>query len=155
IVTLDLLVRGGGSSAAQGKEGLASIMAALLTEGTKTRDTMQLAGALSMIGASIDAESDRESTTLSVTTLTQHTAKALELYNDVLRNPAFPEKEMRRLQLEREAEIRARLDSAQGIAGVVFPRLLYSLAHPYGRPDVGTLKSIQSLTRDDVVSFHK
>src|SRR5262249_39472015 len=134
---------------------LASITADLLTEGTTTRDTMQLAGALSMIGATIDAESDRESTTLSLTTLTKHTTKALELYNDVLRHPAFPERELKRLQLEREAEIRARLDSAQGIAGVVFPRLLYSLAHPYGRPDLGTVKSIQSLARDDVVKLHE
>ena len=33
--------------------------------------------------------------------------------------------------------------------------LLYGEEHPYGRPDLGTPKSIAALTRDDVVAFHK
>ena len=38
---------------------------------------------------------------------------------------------------------------------MVFPRLLYGQEHPYGRPDLGTPKTVQGLTRDDVVAFHK
>jgi len=40
------------------------------------------------------------------------------------------------------------------IAGVVFDRLVYGY-HPYGRPDSGTPQSIASITRDDLVTFHK
>src|SRR6185437_12268254 len=41
------------------------------------------------------------------------------------------------------------------VAGVVFPRLLYGLEHPYGRPDLGTPKTVEAMTRDDVVAFHR
>ncbi len=77
--------------------------AALLTEGTTTRNTLELAGELSEIGASIDADGDLESSSLSLTTLTKHTERALDLYTDVLLHPAFPEKELKRLQIQRLA----------------------------------------------------
>ena len=37
----------------------------------------------------------------------------------------------------------------------MFPRLIYGLDHPYGRPELGTAASVQSLTRDDAVAFYK
>ena len=73
----------------------------------------------------------------------------------MLLHPSFPEKELERLRAQRLAMLQARLDDAEEIAGVVFPRLLYGLEHPYGRPDLGTPKSVKALTRDDVVAFHK
>jgi len=155
ILTLGLVVRGGESLVEQGKGGLASMTADLLTEGTKTRGTLELAGELSKIGASIQADGKLESTSLSLTTLTKHLERGLELYTDVLLNPSFPEKELSRLKTQRLALLRAQFDRAEGISGVVFPRLLYSLEHPYGRPDLGTLKSVEGLKREDVVDFHK
>ncbi|AGA25040.1 M16 family metallopeptidase [Singulisphaera acidiphila] len=155
ILTLNLVVKGGEALVPHGKEGLASMTADLLTEGTKARNSLELAGALSEIGASINADGKLESTTLSLTTLTKHTARGLDLYTDVLLNPSFPEKELNRLRVQRLAMLKARLDSAEGISGVVFPRLLYGLEHPYGRPDLGTVKTINSLKREDVVAFHK
>jgi len=155
ILTLNLVVKGGENLVPNGKEGLASMTADLLTEGTKSRNALELAGALSEIGASINADGKLEASSLSLTALTKHTERGLELYTDVLLNPSFPEKELNRLRVQRLAILKARLDRAEGISGVVFPRLLYGLEHPYGRPDLGTLKTVQSLTREDVVAFHK
>ena len=155
IVTLNLVVKGGETLVPAGKEGLASMTAALLTEGTTTRDALELAGALAEIGASVDAEGGREASTLALTTLTKHGAKALDLYADVLLKPAFPEKALERLRDRRLASILARSSSPMGIAGVVFPRLLYGEEHPYGRPDLGTPKSVKGLTRDDARAFYE
>ncbi len=155
ILTLNLVVKGGDALVPEGKNGLAAVTADLLTEGTKTLDSLALAGALSEIGASIDANGGLESTTLSLTTLTKHTDRAIELYSDVLLHPSFPEKELERLRRQRLALLQSRLDRAEGISGVVFPRILYGLEHPYGRPDMGTPKTVRSLTRDDVVEFHE
>jgi len=47
------------------------------------------------------------------------------------------------------------MDNPTAIAGVVFPRLLYGQEHPYGRPDLGTPKTVQGLARDDVAAFHE
>ena len=155
ILTLELVVKGGEGLVPDGKEGLASLTAELLTEGTKSRDSLKLAGELSEIGASIDANGKLESSTVSLTTLTKHTAKALDLYTDVLLNPGFPEDALHRARLQRLALLQHRLGQPTAIAGVVFPRILYGQAHPYGRPDLGTPKTVQSMTRADAIAFHK
>jgi zinc protease len=155
ILTLELVAKGGETLVPEGKGGLASMAADLLTEGTTTRDSLQLAGALSEIGASIEADGQMESSTVSLTTLTKHTAKALDLYADVLLHPSFPEQELNRLIPRRLAVLQAQRDSAEKVAGVVFPRILYGPSHPYGKPDLGTPRSVKSLTREDVVNFYK
>ena len=155
IVTLGLIVKSGETSAPKGKEGLGSIAASLLDEGTKTRDSLQIAGELAEIGAALAAAGELESTTISLTTLTRHLERGLDLYADVILNPLFPEKELNRLKLQRLAQLKARADDAEQTAAAVFPRLIYGLDHPYGRPDDGTPTSIQAITRADAVAFYK
>jgi len=167
ILTLQLVVKGGETLAPAERHGLASMTAALLTEGTDSRDSLALAGALAEIGASVNTGGGLEASTVSLTTLTKHTARALDLYTDVLLHPVFPDKELKRLKAQRLNAIRARGDSAPGVAAVVFPKILYGDSHPYGRPvgggggprggggGAGTLKSVAAISRDDVVGFHK
>ncbi len=155
IVTLDLIVKSGETITPKGKEGLCSIAASLLDEGTKTRDALQLAGELAELGAALGAAGELESTTISLTTLTRHLGAALPLFTDVIMNPSFPEKELKRLKLQRLAQLKARGDDAEQIAGDVCPRLIYGVDHPYGRPDLGTPASVESLTRDDAIAFYQ
>ena len=98
IVTLDLIVKSGETSTPKGKEGLGSIAASLLDEGTKTRDCLQIAGEQAEIGAALAAAGELESTTVSLTTLTRHLDRGLDLYADVILNPSFPEKELQPAQ---------------------------------------------------------
>ena len=78
-----------------------------------------------------------ESTTVSLTTLTRHLERALDLYADIILNPSFPEKDLHRLKLQRLAQLKARGDDAEQTAAAVFPRLIFGLGHPYGRPTPG------------------
>jgi zinc protease len=155
ILSLELVVKGGEALVPAGKEGLASLTADMLTEGTTTRDALELAGALSEIGASIDASGKREASVLALTALSKHTSRGLDLFSDVLLNPAFTDKDLERIRTQRLALLKARLDNPEAVAGVVFPRVVYGLEHPYGRPDLGTQGSVEGLTRDDVVAFQK
>jgi zinc protease len=153
IVALNLVVKGGESLAPAGKEGLAALTGDLLTEGTASKNLPQLAGELNDLGASINGNGGEESFNLTLTTLTPQLARALAIYTDVLLHPAFPEDELNRLRVQRLSALLRRADSPPAIAGLVFPKLLYGEAHPYGRTD--TPKSVKSLTRDDVVSLYK
>ena len=85
--------------------------------------------------------------------MTKHADKVLELFADVLLHPAFPTKELERMRRQRLAAIARRADSADSIAGIVFPRLLYGSDHPYGRFE--TVKSVQGVSRDEIVAFYK
>ena len=155
IVTSDLVIKSGETLAPRGKEGLASIAVGLLDEGTKSRNALQIAGELAEIGSTLGAAGDLESSAVSLTTLTRHLNQALELYADVILNPTFPERELERLKIQRLAQLKARADDAEQTAEAIFPRLVYGLDHPYGRPDLGTAASVQSITRDDAVAFCK
>ncbi|HEX3449748.1 MAG TPA: insulinase family protein, partial [Isosphaeraceae bacterium] len=55
ILTLDLIVKSGETSTPKGKEGLGSIAASLLDEGTQTRNALEVAGELAEIGATLAA----------------------------------------------------------------------------------------------------
>ena len=94
IVTLDLVVKSGETLTPKGKEGLASIAASLLDEGTKSRDALQIAGELAEIGSSLGAGGELEASTVSLTTLARHLERGLDLFADVILNPSFPEKEL-------------------------------------------------------------
>ena len=155
ILSLSLVVKGGETLAPASKNGLAGLTASLLTEGTKTRDSLKLAGELAELGASLNASGGLESSSIDLTTLTKHTGKALELFNDVILNPSFPEKELNRLKLQRVAALKARSDRAEAVANLVFDRLLYGGEHPYGRPTGGTPATVGAIRRDDVTAFHK
>jgi zinc protease len=155
IVTLDLIVKSGETAIPKGKEGLASIAASLLDEGTTSRTALQIAGELAEIGSSLAGHGELESSYVSLTTLARHLDRGIDLFVDVILNPSFPEKELVRLKLDRLAVLKARADDAEQIAADVFPRLIYGRNHPYGRPDLGTAASVQSLTREDAVAFYK
>jgi len=155
IVGLNLVVRGGGTQVPQGKEGLSALTADLMTEATTTRNSLKLAGELAEIGASVGGTGGQESCSLSLTTLTRHLPKAMDLYTDVLLHPAFPEKDLERLRAQRLAALLRQADNPPVIANLVFPKLLYGETHPYGRPNNGTPKSVKGLTRDDVAAFYQ
>ena len=155
IVGMNLVVKGGATTVAAGKEGLASLAGSLMTEGTTSRNAVQLARDLGELGASLNASGGLEASTLSLTTLTRHLPKALPIFTDVLFHPSFPEKDLERLRAQRLAALLRQTDSPTTIAGIVFPKLLYGADHPYGRTANGTPKTVKGLTRDDVVAYHK
>jgi zinc protease len=153
VLTLNLVIQGGDVLAPQGKEGLASVTSDLLTEGTTTRGSIQLAAELTDLGATLNASGSEESCSLSMTTLSKHRDKALNLFTDVLLHPALPANELERIRTQRLNALQRRADTAAGIARTVFPRLIYSTDHPYGRVDTPT--SITSLALEDVQDFYK
>jgi zinc protease len=154
ILTVHLVVKGGETLVDKRLNGLASLTASYLTEGTKTRDSLRLASDLNMLGANLSASGELESSSVTLTTLTKHRDKALELFSDVVVNPSFPQKELRRLVAQRMSMLQFQLDTPDGIAANVYPRLLYGADHPYGRTAAGTLSSIPSIRRDDAVGLH-
>ncbi len=155
ILAVNLVIKGGETLTPTGKEGLASLAASLLTEGTTSRDAMAIAGESNELGASINASSDLERMSLSMTTPSGNTSKAMALFTDVLLHPSFPAKDLDRLRVQRLGALLRQADNPTSVASLVYPRVLFGDEHPYGRPEQGTPKSVKALTRDDVIAFHK
>jgi predicted Zn-dependent peptidase len=70
-------------------------------------------------------------------------------------NPAFPEDKIRMRKDEVIESIRRENDNPAQIAGREFRKIMYDSKHPYNRKVEGTLESIEKITRDDMVTFHK
>lgn len=153
-VSLRLILRAGGSHDPADKTGLATLAAALLDQGTTTRSAEQIASTIDSIGGAIGTGSGSDLTFIQAVVMKDSLDLALDLVADIARNPAFAPEEIDRQKQQMLSGLKVSYEDPDYIAGVVFDRLVYGY-HPYGRPDSGTPQSIASITREDLVNFHK
>ena len=146
---------GGAVTDPSGAPGLSSLTARLLTEGTKTRSSVQIADESDFIAARVGVEVHRESFVASTEVLTQHWPRALDLLADVLANPAFPEREVERVRKERLTDLRRLRDDPNAIADRVSTGVLYGPDSPYGHPIGGREESLAALLRNELVAQHE
>ncbi len=134
--------------------GLAALTSRLLTEGTTTRTSEEIALAIESVGGSLDSGSGTEGALISCTTLAKDIDLGLELCADVLMRPAFDEA---RVALERDrtrSEIQSAKDRPRTVLEWKFNELIYQ-NHPLHRPSVGYEENVPRLQRDLIVEFHR
>ncbi len=153
VVALNLVVDAGAVHDPPAKPGLASFTAALLTEGTKTRDATRISDDLGFLGASLAAGSGFDSASLSGSSLVVHLDALLSIFADVLVNPSFPQGDFARVQDARLVSLVQQRDVAGAVAAKAFARLYWG-GHPYGHWLMGTETSVRAIARDDLVRFH-
>lgn len=151
IVSFSLLVNAGAITDPPDMPGLASFTAQMLTEGTETRSSQEIANAFEFMGARISAETRREITLLSSETLTKHWDTALGLMADLVLHPTFPEHELERVRREHLTDLRRAKDDPTFVAEQVMAGLSFGPESRYGHSSIGTEKSTAALTRDDLV----
>lgn len=155
VVTMNLVIKAGSAADPQNRAGLASLTADLLDEGTKKRSALEISNAVTDIGARLGTSADWDSSSTSLTTLTRHLDKALDIYADVVTNPAFSEDELKRARVARVTAIKQQKDSAAAIANIVYASILYGRNHPYGHPAIGDDDSLNAVKAVDLRSFYE
>jgi zinc protease len=137
--------------------GTASLAMSMIDEGTAKRTSLQISDELAMLGATIGAGSNLDTSSVSLTALKDKLDPSLDIYADVILNPAFPEADFARLQKIQIARIAQEKASPFGMALRVFPKLVYGAGHPYAIPFTGSGYSdtVAKLTRADLVKFHQ
>jgi len=94
LVTARLNVQGDSKFDPKDLPGLAEGVAAVLTEGTKTRTARQISEETDGLGGSLGASAGEDSMTISGGALAENLAKLLGLMADVARNANFPKDEV-------------------------------------------------------------
>lgn len=90
-----LAVRGAGLGAdAPDAPGRAKLLAGLLSEGTASRSSRQIAEAAQAMGGGVGASASNDGIRLSANALASHAADMMKLLADVARRPAFPDGEV-------------------------------------------------------------
>ena len=140
-----------------GKLGAAAFTMSMLDEGAGKRDALEISAELERLGASLGSGSSLDTSTVSLSVLTENLDPAMDLFGDVLREPTFAENEIDRLRPRWLAGIEQELANPSSIALRLLPPLLFGDDHAYGIPFTGsgTIESISALTRDDLVAYHQ
>jgi zinc protease len=157
VVHFSLMIDAGYAADQGGLAGTASLAMNMLDEGTLKRTALQISDELAMLGATIGSGSNLDTSSVSLTALKDKLDPALDIYADVILNPAFPEADFQRLQKLQIARIAQEKASPFGMALRVFPKLIYGAGHPYAIPFTGSgyADTVAKLTRADLVKFHQ
>ncbi len=155
LIAIDLVLRSGADTEPAGKAGLASLALDLLDEGTPSRDAAAIARAFEDLGARYAAAAEADSSRLSVTTLSDTLAPALEIFADVALNAQFRNADVERVRVERLGQIAQALDDPQSVGQHVLSRVIFGPKHPWGYPGEGTARSVKAISRQDLVAWHR
>ena len=137
--------------------GATSMTTTLLDAGTKTRKALEISEQLANLGATLNANSTLDTTTVSLSALKTNVDASLAIYADAILHPEFPQSEFARIQKERIAAIQREKSTPTMMALRVFPALIYGDGHAYSMPFSGTGNeaSVSKMTRDDMVKLHE
>jgi predicted Zn-dependent peptidase len=136
------------------KIGLASIVGQVMrTGGTTTRSGDEINRALENVGAGVETGIGGGSGSASLFTLKENLPIVLEIFADILQNPAFPEDKIQLAKIRMRTGIARRNDNVLGIASREFIKLLYGADSPYARTT--EYATIDNIAREDLVDFHR
>ncbi|MBE7451223.1 MAG: insulinase family protein [Kofleriaceae bacterium] len=152
VVSLDLTFDGGAIADPAGKEGLASVCMAMMSEGTVRLDKLAFSEALADVASSVGAYAGTDTQGVSMSSLSKHLDVTFELFVETLRTPGFREADLERMIKRRLEGLKQAKGNPEAVAGRVAGPVLYGLEHPYGR--VVTEASLRAITLDDCKAYH-
>ena len=153
VVSASLVFRTGSDANPADKPGLASFTAAMLNEGTATRNALQLADEVAQLGANLSTGSSMDSTQITASSLRRNFPALLEIVADVARHPSLPAEEIERQRASRLASLVQQRENPGAVATAAMSAALYGTSHPYGYTELGTEASNKAMSRDDMQKF--
>lgn len=141
-------------SESSSKAGINDVLASLLLKGTRHRSALAIAESLESLGASIRASTGNNSTMISSYCLSSDLEPVIDLFGEIIREPAFPEESLER---ERASLITRLEESLEDPATRAFREMRTNLwgGQGYGHHSAGTIKSLKQITREDLLAHHK
>lgn len=152
VLSINLALRAGDFTDPAGKEGLASMTADLLTKGAGNRTAEQVSEAIEGVGGNISAGTSDDVLSVSANGMSTDKELIFGLVGDAVARPRFDQKEVDLEKTQTLSALRLQNSNPAAIAARIFDRQLYG-ALPYGQS--ATPKSVQALTRDDVLAFYR
>jgi len=158
LVSFRILFMTGSANDPKGKEGLASLTAALLAEGgTRTKTYAQITDAMYPMATSFNWQVDKEMTVFSGTTHSDTLEKYYALIREMLLDPGFRDDDFQRLKEDAINYLKTSLRSGndEELGKEVLYTMIYPPAHPYGHQNMGSVSALQALTLKDVRDFYE
>ncbi len=153
LVGIRLSFRSGDANDPPNLPGLSDVMTHLLTEGTGTRTSRQIAEQVERLGATLTVGSSSDFTTVAASALSIYSDEILDLLADVSLRSTFPRNEVdlarentKQLLIQQRAQ--PTFLASERMAEVMFGD------HPYSRISP-TPRSLDAMTRDALLGFRQ
>ena len=156
LIVFRILFMTGAAFDPPGKEGLASLTAAMLGEGgSRSKTYQQIVDEMYPMATSVNWQVDKEMTVFTGTTHVENLDKFYALMKDMLLEPGFRQEDFTRLRDEAMnfLKVSLRESNDEELGKEYLYNVIYG-GHPYGHHNRGTVPSLQKLTIDDVRAFY-
>lgn len=130
------------------KTGYRQMMSELLTSGTKTRSSEQLAKEIDYMGANISATNE----SVYASGLKKHVGKMLELMSDITINSDFKQDELDKIKKRTLSGLEASKNEPDDMLNNVSAVVNFGTQHPYG--EVTTDATVNNITLEDCKKYY-
>lgn len=156
LVEMRMLFNAGYAADQFAKAGTASLAMDMLDEGTKSRSSLEINEELALLGANLSTGSNLDQSYVAISSLKSNLDPSLDLFADIVLNPAFPQADFDRLKKQQLVAIQNEKKSPVPMALRTLPKFLYGEGHAYGNPLTGSgyESTVSSITRDDLMKFY-
>lgn len=153
LVSLRLEFEGGHLLETPDKYGVASLTGQMMNEATENFSAEEFENELDKLGSNIGVGSGGSSFSISMRSLLRNLDATLALLEERLFRSKFTQEDLDRLRQQQIENIEASKEEPSGIAGMVYPKLIYGEDHAYAVSGAGTIPTLQSITLEDIEAF--
>lgn len=158
VVNVNMTMRMGDEKSLAGKGTISQFTSSLLNKGTTSKSRQEIKDELDKLKARLNLFGGGANVTASIQTTRENLPAVLNILNDILKNPTFPEKELEELRNEQLAGIEEQKSDPQALVSNAITRHL----NPYPKGDVRYVNTmeediaeVKSVKLDEVKNFHK
>jgi zinc protease len=137
------------------REGVATMMARTLDEGTELRSANDFAAALERHGAAYGVDVTTDAVHVEISVPVSHLSEAVALLAEAVTRPAFTAEDVGRHVTIRLGEIAQERANAGYRAREAFSASLFDSSVRRSRPTGGTPETVRELTNADVAAFYR
>jgi len=135
-------------------DGTATLVGAMVDEGTAERSALDIAAAVENLGGRLGTGADWDVGHLDIHVLSHHAGEALRLLAELGTGSTFPADELERQRRRRLTDLLRRKSDPSYLAVDRFASAVYA-GTPYGHTLQGNEASAERLARDAVVDFYR
>jgi zinc protease len=157
LVSFRLLFNTGPASDPKGKEGVAALTAAMISDGGSRAMTYeQIVQAMYPMATGFSSQVDKEVTVFAGVTHVDNLQKYYQIISGMVLDPGWREEDFKRLREDaiNFLKVNLRGNNNEELGKEALYSFIYA-DRPYGHQNTGTVESLEKLTLDDVKKFYR
>lgn len=153
VVAIQVWVRAGSAYEDPHEYGITHLIEHMIFKGTPSRPVGQMARQIEALGGQVNAYTTLDHTNYYVVTASQNAGQALDILADTVANASFDAGELVREKEVVVEEIRMNQDNPARRRTRAILAAAFGKDHPYGRPVIGSEKSVRAISRQDILNY--